>query len=61
MKVYAALNLNVLADTLIEEIGKDEVWPDPFSSPVVIFADGKMEQWFKLRWLKTNLEKNLCF
>ena len=57
MKVYAALNLNVLADTLIEEIGKDEVWPDPFSSPVVIFADGKMEQWFKLRWLKTNLEK----
>lgn len=59
MKLYASLNLNALADTLINEITNKDVWSDPFSAPVVIFADGKMEQWFKLRWLKSRFF--VCF
>lgn len=45
-----ALNLEHLADEMIKEISKK--WTDPFNAPVVIFPDPKLEQWFKLRWLK---------
>ena len=45
-----ALNLEHLADEMINEISKK--WTDPFNAPVVIFPDPKLEQWFKLRWLK---------
>ena len=44
-----ALNLEKLADKLIQELsGK---WTDPFDAPVVVFPDPKLEQWFRLRWI----------
>lgn len=45
-----ALNLEHLADTLIEAVSK--AWTNPFESPVVIFPDPKLEQWFRLRWIQ---------
>ena len=45
-----ALNLEHLADEMIEAISKE--WKDPFNAPVVIFPDPKLEQWFRLRWMK---------
>lgn len=45
-----ALNLEHLADEMIEEISS--AWNNPFESPVVIFPDPKLEQWFRLRWMK---------
>ena len=45
-----ALNLEHLADEMIEEISKN--WNDPFNAPVVIFPDFKLEQWFRLKWIK---------
>ena len=47
-----ALNLEHLADEMIDEI--TEHWKDPFKAPVVIFPDSKLEQWFRLRWVKKN-------
>ena len=47
-----ALNLEHLADEMIEEIS--EKWTDPFNAPIVIFPDFKLEQWFRLRWIKKN-------
>lgn len=45
-----ALNLENLADQMIDEISS--VWKNPFETPVVIFPDPKLEQWFRLRWMK---------
>ena len=45
-----ALNLEHLADEMIEAVSKE--WKDPFNAPVVIFPDPKLEQWFRLRWMK---------
>lgn len=45
-----ALNLEHLANEMIEEISKN--WNDPFNAPVVIFPDFKLEQWFRLKWMK---------
>ena len=45
-----ALNLENLAKELIDELSK--AWTDPFKAPVVIFPDPKLEQWFRLRWIK---------
>ncbi len=47
-----ALNLEHLADEMIEKISNN--WKDPFKAPVVIFPDSKLEQWFRLRWVKKN-------
>ena len=45
-----ALNLEHLADEMIEQISS--CWKNPFESPLVIFPDSKLEQWFQLRWIK---------
>lgn len=45
-----ALNLNNIVDEIIHTIEK--AWKDPLESPVVIFPDPKLEQWFKLRWIQ---------
>jgi len=45
-----ALNLEHLADEMIEAISVN--WTSPFEAPVVIFPDPKLEQWFRLRWMK---------
>ena len=45
-----ALNLEHLADEMIDAISKE--WKDPFNAPIVIFPDPKLEQWFRLRWMK---------
>ena len=47
-----ALSLENLADEMIKGISK--FWTDPFQAPVVIFPDPKLEQWFRLRWMKKN-------
>ncbi len=43
-----ALNLEHLADEMIETISK--IWTDPFQAPAIIFPDPKLEQWFRLRY-----------
>ena len=45
-----ALNLESLADEMIEAVSAK--WTSPFEAPVVIFPDPKLEQWFRLRWMK---------
>jgi exodeoxyribonuclease V gamma subunit len=44
-----ALNLENLADEMIDALGKH--WTDPFDSPIVVFPDPKIEQWFRLRYI----------
>ena len=45
-----ALNLENLADEMIEAISK--AWVNPFEAPVVLFPDPKLEQWFRLKWVQ---------
>ena len=45
-----ALNLEHLADELIEKMSS--VWKSPFVSPIVVFPDPKVEQWFRLHWVQ---------
>lgn len=45
-----ALNLERLADEMIEAVKR--VWVSPFQSPIIIFPDPKLEQWFRLYWVK---------
>lgn len=45
-----ALNLERLADEMIDKISDN--WTDPFNAPIVIFPDFKLEQWFRLKWIK---------
>ncbi len=54
--VYISWNLELLANKIIEKI--IESWKSPFCSPVVIFSDPKIEQWFKLHWLKKQKSTN---
>lgn len=46
-----ALNLETLASEMMKEI-KNRYWATPFNAPVVIFPDPKLEQWFRLQWMK---------
>lgn len=46
-----ALNLEHLADEMIDAVA--DAWNSPFEAPIVIFPDPKLEQWFRLRWMKT--------
>ncbi len=50
LNVKTAVSLDVLADELINDLKKE--WKSPFEAPVVIFAENKIEQWFKLKWLQ---------
>ena len=52
--VYTSWDINLLADKMIEKI--TESWKTPFESPAVIFTDPKVEQWFKLHWLKNQTD-----
>lgn len=45
-----ALNLENLADEMIEAVSAS--WKNPFVSPIVVFPDPKLEQWFRLRWIQ---------
>lgn len=45
-----ALNLEQLADEMIEAVKR--AWVSPFQSPIIIFPDPKLEQWFRLYWIK---------
>ena len=45
-----SLNLEDLADELIKAVKSS--WGNPFQTPVVIFPDPKLEQWFRLHWVK---------
>ena len=45
-----SLNLEDLADELIKAVKGS--WENPFQTPVVIFPDPKLEQWFRLHWVK---------
>lgn len=51
--ITASLDLNHLAEKMIDEIRAQ--WVSPLLPPVVVFSDSKVEQWFKLRWIS---EKN---
>lgn len=54
MNLYTSYDLEKLADKMIESI--IDCWKEPLNPPIVIFANRKYEQWFKLFWLKQ--EKN---
>lgn len=54
MNIVTNIELSKLANSLIEKI-KDS-WKSPFTSPVVIFSDSKLEQWFKFYWMKRSGE-----
>lgn len=45
-----ALNLENLADEMIEAVSAS--WKSPFQAPIIIFPDPKLEQWFRLYWVK---------
>ena len=45
-----AVNLETLADEMIEEISK--AWKSPLDAPIVIFSEYKVEQWFRLHWIE---------
>lgn len=47
--ITASLDLNLLAEKMIDEIRAQ--WVSPLLPPVVVFSDSKVEQWFKLRWI----------
>jgi len=47
-----SLNLNSLLDNFICTLKKPEIWNNPFEAPLAIFSDIKVEQWFKLQWIK---------
>lgn len=49
LRVVAGLDLKALALDLIKEILEN--WDEPFFSPVVVFPDGKVQQWFKFFWM----------
>lgn len=44
------LNLENLFEHFNADIKKN--WKDPFNPPIVIFSDIKVEQWFKINWIK---------
>ncbi|MCQ2240070.1 exodeoxyribonuclease V subunit gamma [Treponema sp.] len=50
LTVKNSINLDFLFKTLIEDI--KNIWRNPFDAPLVIFSDIKVEQWFKLSWIK---------
>lgn len=50
MNIKTNINLLALVQTMIAEIKSN--WKSPFASPVVIFSDSKLEQWFKFYWMK---------
>ena len=45
-----ALNLENLANSLMDAI--KAAWKSPFVAPIIVFPDPKLEQWFRLRWVK---------
>lgn len=54
MDVITDINLSSLADKMIQKI--QDSWKSPFSSPVVIFSDSKLEQWFRFYWMRQSNE-----
>ncbi len=49
IEVCYAKGLKSLADALIEKL--KVCWKSPFESPVIVFPDAKLEQWFKQYYL----------
>lgn len=47
-----ALSLEHLANEMEQKIRN--CWKNPFMSPIVIFPDPKLEQWFRLFWVRKN-------
>lgn len=45
-----ALSLENLADNLMAAV--KDAWKNPFVAPIIVFPDPKLEQWFRLRWVK---------
>ncbi|MBQ7159886.1 MAG: exodeoxyribonuclease V subunit gamma [Treponema sp.] len=56
LKVHVDFNLETLARQLILSISEQNY--APFESPVILFSDKKVEQWFRLFWLKANPQGN---
>lgn len=52
-----ALNLETLADEMVGEVKK--CWESPFESPMIIFSEYKLEQWFRLHWIENKENGNV--
>ncbi len=55
-ELHTSWNLTSLAEEMILDI--QAAWKTPFESPVVLFSDRKVEQWFRQFWLKSDAGKN---
>lgn len=51
-KIFTSASLNSLAAEMTEKLENE--WKNPFSPPALIFADLKVEQWFKFEFLKNS-------
>lgn len=53
--IYNSYDSEALTEELENQIKSN--WKNPFVPPVVLFSDSKIEQWFKINWIKKN-QKN---
>lgn len=56
LNIHESLDLWSLYEDFMKSL--QDNWKNPFEPPVVIFADSKTEQWFRLFWLKNRTSKN---
>ena len=52
LHIYTSNRINQLNQKLLEIVQNSEIWKNPFESPVAVFSDNKIEQWFKMFWMK---------
>ena len=54
LRIYTSSQIKQLNQKLLELIQDPKIWKNPFESPVAIFSDSKIEQWFKMFWMKNS-------
>ena len=58
LKIYKSLDLKYLCNELKNKLVQKENWKNPFLAPEIIFADSKIEQWFKITWIQNRTGNN---
>ncbi len=58
LHIYTSSRLSQLNQRLLELIQDPEIWKNPFESPIAVFSDAKIEQWFKMYWMKNSSGKS---
>ena len=52
LRIFYSLDFDILFQKMAFVM--DGAWDCPFDPPTVIFPDGKVEQWFKINWMRKN-------